>query len=43
MPKSKKPQLTNPVKLSNPELQEKRLSLGRWHLRQSEKIRANRN
>lgn len=28
----RKPQLTNPVKLSKPELHEKRLSLGRWHL-----------
>lgn len=32
MPNSRKPQLTNPVKLSKPELHEKRLSLGRWHL-----------
>lgn len=32
IPRSRKPQLTNPVKLSKPELHEKRLSLGRWHL-----------
>lgn len=37
MPSSRKPQLTNPVKLSKPELHEKRLSLGRWHLQKKHK------
>lgn len=37
MVSNRKPQLTKPVKLLKPELQENNESLGRWHLCKCEK------